>query len=68
MFDTRIHDTAISSMASRSYNERYEQIAAVQEAKRIRREARREARAEKMANAILANHFVTALIGGAKRI
>jgi len=55
-------------MASRSYNERYDHIADIEEAKRIRREERRAAHAEKMANAILANQFVTALIGGAKRI
>ena len=68
MFDTRIHDTAIASMASRSYNERYDHIADIKEAKRIRREERHAAHAEKMANAILANQFVTALIGWAKRI
>ena len=68
MFDTRIHDTATPYLASQSYNHRYERNAAVEEAKRAQREERRIAHAEKMANAILANHFVTALIGGAKRI
>ena len=68
MFDTRIHDTATPYLASQSYNHRYERNAAVEEAKRTQREERRIAHAEKMANAILANPFVTALIGGAKRI
>ncbi|MPN04672.1 hypothetical protein SDC9_151917 [bioreactor metagenome] len=68
MFDTRIHDSTMPYPASQSYHNRSEHKAALEEAKRIQRETQRAARAERLANAILANDFVIALIGGAKRI
>ena len=68
MFDTRIHDVAISYLASPSSCYRSEQKASEQEAARLAREARRAARGVWKAGAVLKGGLIAILIGGVKRV